>query len=478
MAPADGFGAHVAPPQEAPLTDSLAEQAVLAAILLNPKVLDALPTGFGARHFAFEDHGQIFEAAVVAAETGATMLSRLVEAALPHLAGPEGYVRSLYKALVSARPADVQGYAEALVRLAERRALAELAERVRAEALAGDAAHPVAAVVARAMDDLDRIAAGAGAEAPPATVGEAAQRVLAAAEEAHARDGRPTGIATGLRGLDEALGGMDAGQLLVLGARPAMGKSALAFQIAAAVARAGRHAAVFSLEMSAEEVAERLLAAGSGLHAEDIRRGRLRGDDWIRLGRAEAALRDVALSIDDAAGRTLAAIRLRCRALARRAPLALVVVDHIGLVAPPQELLRHGLTQIVEHTSNGLKRLAKEFRCPVLALCQLNRAVEGREDRRPGLADLRQSGAIEQDADAAMFLYREEYYLERSGPKRRPDMSEDRYDEAVNNHRAALEAARGGAELVLAKVRRGRTGTVELRFDGPTLRFSDAAEPG
>jgi replicative DNA helicase len=282
------------------------------------------------------------------------------------------------------------------------------------------------------------------------------------------------GITTGYTEIDRMLGGLEKANVYVLAARPSMGKTALATGIARNTARAGNRTAIFELEMSAEQLGRRLIAPMCGLSPFDLKVGAIEdANQWQRLLEAQRDLDKLPLWIDDQPGLTPAKIRARARRMKRRKGLDLIIIDHLGIVAPPAEAARQGATYAVGQISNAFKRLAKELDVPVLLLCQLSRATEGRDDKRPTLADLRQSGEIEQDADVVMFIYRDSYYLERARPQKRPGEDEPDYNKRVVDWMGLCDKARGLAEIIVAKQRDGAIGTVKLAFDEAMAKFSN-----
>jgi replicative DNA helicase len=261
-------------------------------------------------------------------------------------------------------------------------------------------------------------------------------------EAAYHKDSRVTGVPTGLTDLDDKLGGLQPSDLVILAARPSMGKTALAVTIAAnavatravgpdaeGLASENYTVGMFSLEMSAEQLAMRLLSGGAKLSSEDLRRGKLKESDFKAVVQASQELAGRPLYIDDTPALSVAALRTRARRLKRRHGLSMLVVDYLQLVRPVSSSSQTNRVQEIAEITQSLKAIAKELQIPVLALSQLSRAVEQREDKRPQLSDLRESGAIEQDADVVMFIYRDEYYQERSEPKQRPDESDERFQE-------------------------------------------------
>jgi replicative DNA helicase len=262
-----------------------------------------------------------------------------------------------------------------------------------------------------------------------------------------ATNGRTVGVPTGLVDLDNKILGLRGGQLIVIAARPGMGKSLLGAQIAAHAAETGHPALFVSVEMSVEEIADRLVAADSQVDLTNIRSGHLKGNDWARISTAVTRISNFDLHVLDAAGTNLNGIRTEIRRLSTRAPVGLVVVDYLQLL---QGERRENRQVEVADLSAGLKRIAREYSLPVLALAQLNRGLEYRSDKRPGLADLRESGAIENDADLVIGIYRDDYYNENS-----PD--------------------KGTAELIILKQRNGPLGTVHVNWIPSYGRFVSAA---
>jgi len=230
----------------------------------------------------------------------------------------------------------------------------------------------------------------------------------------------------------------------------------------------------FSLEMSSEQLATRILSEESGVPSDRIRRGDVRHEDFDRFVQTSHQLASIPLYIDDTPAPTIAALRTRARRLQRQRGLDLVIVDYLQLLRGSGEgTAGENRVQEISEITRGLKALAKELNLPVLALSQLSRAVESREDKRPMLSDLRESGSIEQDADVVMFIYREEYYLARAEPTQRPDESTEKFNDRYDRWRTRLEQVHNLADIIVAKQRHGPIGTKTLRFTGETTRFDD-----
>ncbi len=305
--------------------------------------------------------------------------------------------------------------------------------------------------------------------------GDTLAKAIELAESAFNRDGQLTGTPTGFRELNDRLGGLQKSDLLILAGRPGMGKSSLAANIAFNAAKTkvmdeeverGHAIAFFSLEMSAEQLALRILAEASGVPSDKVRRGQIDQRDFDKVFEASEELSRLKLFFDDTPAISVSALRTRARRLLRTEKrLDLIVVDYLQLMQPPRTARTDNRVQEISEITRGLKAIAKELNVPVLALSQLSRAVEQREDKRPQLADLRESGSIEQDADVVMFVYREEYYLDRKMP---PEGTEEHAQ-----WQAAMNDVHGMAEVIIAKQRHGPTGTIKLAFDGALTRFSD-----
>lgn len=365
-------------------------------------------------------------------------------------------------------------YAVAIVDAWRLRRVIEVSQDAIARAHLQDDADPADAIASSAAAELLSVS-DAGTKNGAVTIGAAAGAAIRAADEARENGGRRRGVQTGIAGLDEITGGFLPGQLVVLGARPAAGKTAGAMNVALAAARAGTGVAIFSLEMGAEELGERLLANVAGVPGTRIRDGRLAQVEWDRLVAARQELEALPIHVDDTPAMTVERIRLRARAISRKQPLGMIVIDHMGLCAPPVGFERGNIVAATEQNSKAMKAMAKELGVTVLALSQLNRGLESREDKRPGLADLRWSGSIEQDADTVIFLHREEMHLRAREPSRRADDTDAKHAERIANWRAAIDAVAGRGELIVAKQRRGACGTVPILFDGALCRVKDAA---
>jgi replicative DNA helicase len=271
--------------------------------------------------------------------------------------------------------------------------------------------------------------------------------------------------------------------LLILAGRPAMGKSALATNIGfhiATTTRTGEKAApvaFFSLEMSAEQLGTRIMSERAQIDSSSIRQGQLTSDDFDRLVEASNSMSAAPFFIDDTPSLSVSQVASRARRLKRTTGLGLIIVDYLQLLMPQLGVRPENRVQEISNISRSLKAIAKELDVPVLALSQLSRAVEQREDKRPTLADLRESGSIEQDADVVLFVYREEYYLSKKEPERDPRESEEQFNVKNETYMARLQAAENKAEIIVGKQRHGPTGTINLHFEKRFTHFSDLTDP-
>ena len=461
-----------------------AEMALLGAILANNLTFDKVNEFLRPDHFADALHGRIYEAAGKLIERGqianALTLKSLFDqdpALLEH--GGAQYLARLAASVVTI--INAEDYGRAIHDLHLRRQLIDLGEVMVNTAHDHDLDLPATGQIETAEEKLFRLAETGDTENGLRPLTEALTGAINMAEAAVKREGHVTGVTTGLVDLDKKLGGLQPSDLVILAGRPSMGKTALATNIAFNAALAhklapenGGRVAFFSLEMSAEQLATRILAEQTGISSDRIRRGEIsRDDDFSRLVIAAQDLQTLPMHIDDTPGLSVPAMRTRARRLKRRHGLGLIVVDYLQLMRSPAGLRSENRVQEVSEITRGLKAIAKELEVPVLALSQLSRAVEQRDDKRPQLADLRESGSIEQAADVVMFIFREQYYHERGEPKQRDDESSEKFAERHSRWLERGERVHNVAEVNIAKQRHGPIGTVELYFDGMVTKFGN-----
>ena len=464
-----------------------AELAVLGAILVNNDTYHRIGDFLRAEDFFEPVHRRIFEAC--AERIGRGQLAD--HNTLFHLFDTDETLRELdggeYLARI-ARAAETivnaAEYARVVHDLAIKRRLIEIGEEVVNETF--DPANRASGLeqIEKTEQKLFELAQRGEVRGEFRAFPEVLESAVRLIHSAYNKTGHVIGVPTGLKGLDEKLGGLQRSDLVILAGRPSMGKTALAVTIAAnaAASRADgpdaeglKHenfvVALFSLEMSAEQLATRLLSAEALIGSDDLRRGQLQEEDFHRIVRATQDLAARPLFIDDTPALSIAAIRSRARRLKRTHGLSLVVVDYLQLVRGVSAYAQSNRVQEIGEITQGLKAIAKELDVPVLALSQLSRAVEQREDKRPQLSDLRESGTIEQDADVVMFVYRDEYYQSRAEPKQRPEESAEKFNERYARWRERLEESHNKAEVIIAKQRNGPIGIVHLQFDANYGRF-------
>ena len=447
-----------------------AEKAVLGAIFVNNSIVPRLTKFLEPRHFIFRAHGRIFDACRKLAARGRAVdpviLAQVFanDQAILEVGGP-GYLADLASSAVT--PISAIEYGRYIRDCADRRLLIAAGEALIGQAMVADGESSAADVRARheaALADIGIVEAR-GPRRMDAVVDSTIAAVRAAMD-----GGTPPGVSTGLVDIDRALGSLGAGDLVVIAGATGMGKTAMATGMALAAAKAGTPALVFSLEMPGEKIALRDLAARSGLASRALRHGRVDAADLSRLDQAADDMRALEVWIDDRPGQSVDAISATARSLARSQAIGLVVVDYLQLVTGTGE----NRTQEVGSISKALKVLAMDLGLPVIALSQLSRAHDARDDKRPHLSDLRESGSIEQDADTVLFIYRPSYYLERETTERRDSETDDKFAKRQAGHEERLTAAAGKAEIIIAKARDCEAPkTVIVRFDGRAVRFQN-----
>lgn len=464
-----------------------AERGLLGAIFVDNRALEQVAEFLHPEHFALTAHARIFEAMLKLIDRGQiadpTTLRPYFETdnSLEDIGGAQYLARLAASAInvINARE-----YGRIIYDMHLRRELITLGEQVVNGAYDNDIDLEAMTQIETAEQALYDLATTGEFEGGFQPFKTAVMEAIKVADAAHARQGGLAGVGTDLLDLDKLLGGLHRSDLLILAGRPAMGKTALATNIAYNAAKnfidtKGSEGAVvgfFSLEMSAEQLAARILSEQSNVSSDRMRKGELTNEEFSRLAQASNQLHEVPIYIDDTPALTVSALRTRARRLKRQNNLGMIVVDYLQLISGSAKSRSDGRVQEVSEITRGLKTLAKELEVPVLALSQLSRQVENREDKRPQLADLRESGSIEQDADVVMFIYRDEYYLEKAEPMQRGDESPDKYAQRQSSWEERIERARGKAEVIVAKQRHGPVGSVKLAFIGEFTRFGNLDE--
>jgi replicative DNA helicase len=384
---------------------------------------------------------------------------------------------------------NVYDYGKLIYDLFLRRELIAIGEDMVNEAFDPKIETPAAQQIEANEEKLFNLATSGSAETGFITFETALTNTLRMSEAAHKREGKIAGVATDFRDVDRLLGGLHDSDLVILAGRPSMGKTALATNIGFNVAKNfkqdrddfgnmktvdGGVVAFFSLEMSAEQLANRILAEEAKISSERIRRGDINRDEFTRLVQAAKDLARVPFYIDDTPALSISAIRTRARRLARKTGLNLIMVDYLQLLTTNTG--SENRVQELSEITRGLKAIAKELNIPVVALSQLSRQVEQRDDKRPQLSDLRESGSIEQDADVVMFVFREQYYVEREEPIQKTTEDDEEFNKRYARWSERIQKVANLAEVIVAKQRHGPIGKVKLVFDGATTRFSSHTE--
>ena len=463
-----------------------AEQALLGAILVNNEALDRVSGFLDAQHFYEPIHQEIFETAAKLIQSGKQAtpitLRTFFETSEPishDLTVPQYLARLAASATTIINAAD---YGRTIYDLAVRRSLIVIGEDLVTTAYDSPVDAPPESQIQEAETRLYDLAESGKYGQGFVEFGSALTQAIEMANNAYQREGHLSGMSTGLLDLDNRMGGLQNSDLIILAGRPSMGKTALVTNIAYNVAKNyrverqsdgsdkvvdGAAVGFFSLEMSAEQLATRILSEQSEIPSEKIRRGMISEDEFRRLVEVSQEMARAPLYIDQTGGISIAQLAARARKLKRQRGLGLVIVDYLQLLSGGKRAGEGRVQEITEITT-GLKALAKELEVPIIALSQLSRQVEQREDKRPQLSDLRESGSIEQDADVVTFVFREEYYVERLKPN-------EGTAEFAEWQQKMIQVA-GKAEVIIGKQRHGPVGTVQLSFESNFTRFGNLAK--
>ena len=465
-----------------------AEQALLGAILVNNEAFYRVSDFLEAQHFFEPVHKAIFEVAgqLIRANKIATPVT--IKTFLPAELAIGDINLATYLARLAAEATTIinaEDYGRTVYDLALRRSLIGIGEDMVNVAYDATVEQTPGVQIEEAEKRLFDLAEkgqyGAGFQSFETALASA----IDLASAAYKRDGHLSGLATALDDLDRLMGGLQASDLIIVAGRPGMGKSALATNIGFNIAKGWRGelqpdgsmktvdggiVGLFSLEMSAEQLATRIIAEQSGVSSANIRRGRIDESDFARIVEASREMQRIPFYIDQTGGLSIAQLAARARRLKRQRGLDLLIVDYIQLLAGTSRRSSENRVQEITEITTNLKALAKELQVPIVALSQLSRQVEQREDKHPQLSDLRESGSIEQDADVVLFIYREEYYLKNAEPKPGTEEYFKWQDEMGKVH--------GVAEVIVGKQRHGPTGTVRLHFEDTITRFSNLAPEG
>lgn len=460
------------------------EQALLGAILINNDAFYRVADFLMPEHFYEPIHRDIYELAGKIIRAGkaaepATLKTHLPDQLLPEVTMMQYLSRLAAEATTVLNAAD---YGQAIYDLAIRRNLIQVGEEMVGVAYDSDVDMTPVKQIEKVEGELFLLAEKGRYDGGFQNFSAALNASIQMAGEAFQRDGGLSGVATDLHDLDRQMGGLQKSDLIILAGRPAMGKTSLVTNIAFNVAKAWRGEVAadgnmktvdggivgfFSLEMSSEQLATRILAEQAEISSSDIRRGRIHDSQFSKLVDVSNMMSKLPLYIDDTGGISVAQLAARARRLKRQKGLDMLVIDYLQLLSGSSKASSQNRVQELTEITTTLKALAKELEIPVIALSQLSRQVEARDDKHPQLADLRESGSIEQDADVVMFVYREEYYLKNKEPK-----------EGTPEHltwQGEMEKVHGKAEIIIAKQRHGPTGTVQVSFEAQFTRFGNLA---
>ncbi len=478
--------AQSAPPEEFRVAphNIEAEQALIGAILVHNEAFDRVSDFLEPAHFYEQLHGRVFEIARQLLRSGKIATAVTIKTHLGDVDLGDGMTASRYLARLATSATTVvnaKEYGQMIYDLALRRDLIQIGDEIAAGAYDSPVDDSPRKQIEAAERKLYLLAESGRFEGGFQRFSDALNKAIDMAALAYQRDGKLSGMSTGLTDVDRQVGGLQRSDLIIIAGRPGMGKTALATNIAFNIAKAyradtledgtrdvrnGGIVGFFSLEMSSEQLATRVISEQSGVPSYKIRRGDIKESEFSKLTETVREMQMIPLYIDQTGGISIAQLAARARRLKRQRGLDVLVVDYLQLLTGADKKGENRVQELTEITM-GLKSLAKELEVPVIALSQLSRQVENRDDKRPQLSDLRESGSIEQDADIVLFVYREEYYLKNREPK--PGTEEHL------KWQADMEKVYGRAEVIIGKQRHGPTGTIQLQFTADVTRFSDLA---
>ena len=467
-----------------------AEQALLGAILANNKAFEKVSEFLKPQHFADSMHAKIFEVISKLITRGhvADVITLKNYFEQDGTLNDVGGIKYLVKLADSATPlTNAEYYAQFIYDKYLRRELIATGFDIVNNATKEDIDSDASEQIEEAEKKLFELSNQGDINGGFIDFSDALTSSLSHIEQAYQKDGKISGLPTALDALDNKTGGLNNSDLIIIAGRPAMGKTALATNIAYNVAEYMMHAkdldekskgvAFFSLEMSADQLASRILSTVTQTNGHKMRTGELDNAEFTRIAAAVRELEKIPLYIDDTPGLNINSIRTRARRLKRNKGLGCIVIDYIQLISGTGSKRSEGnRVQELSEISRGLKILAKELNLPVIALSQLNRGVEQRDDKRPVMSDLRESGSIEQDADIVMFVYREHYYLQNEEPQQKPSETPEHLQKRMEEWEARKRATQNVAEGIIGKQRHGPTGTVQLFWNGDYAQFGNLAK--
>ena len=469
-----------------------AEQALLGSILVNNDIIDEISNFIYPQTFYDPSHIKIFE--VIESLNNKGMIANPItlknffekDNMLKEVGGTE-YLVKLTRFSGSAKQA--VDYAKVIHEMYLRRELVQISDKLSSDTLNANSQEQNAETIIESTEKLLFDLAERGSFSQSfLKFNQALDQTIEMATLAMKNEKGIVGVPTGLTDLDEKLGGLHKSDLIIIAGRPSMGKTALGTNIAFNCAIKyleekdefqnkkivdGGKVAFFSLEMSSEQLATRILAEQTKISGDKMRKAELNKQDFNKIAKTSSELENLNLIIDDNPVLTIPTLRSRARRLKRLHDINLIIIDYLQLMSSSSNNRNDGRVQEISEITRGLKSIAKELNIPVVALSQLSRQVEQREDKRPQLSDLRESGTIEQDSDVVMFIYRESYYLERLEPIRKSEEDDMKYNERVSRWQQLTNENYNKAEIIIAKQRHGPIGSIKMHFDANYTKFSD-----
>jgi len=466
-----------------------AEIALIGCILWDNKNYEKISDFLSEEHFVFENNKLIYKTICNLLEKNIHISPITLKNYLPQSDDKINSVEYLNKIKDSAPSTqNALNYAKLIYDLYIKRNLVGIAHNVIQETSDTSTNQDGINLIENAENDLYLLSQTGSTDRKFLNFGTALKNAVDIISEAYKRDGKIAGIPTGFNDLDKKLGGLHKSDLIIIAGRPSMGKTALGTNIAFNCAIKyqeikddldnvkiidGGKVAFFSLEMSAEQLATRILAEQTNISGDKMRKAEFSKDDFSKIAKVSSKLENLNLIIDDNPVLTIPTLRARARRLKRLHNISLIIIDYLQLMSSSNKSRNDGRVQEISEITRGLKSIAKELNIPIIALSQLSRQVEQREDKRPQLSDLRESGTIEQDSDVVMFIYRESYYLERMEPIKKPEEDDIKYNERVSRWQQLNDESYNKAEIIIAKQRHGPIGSIKMHFDSRFTKFSD-----
>ncbi len=466
-----------------------AELALIGCILWDNRNYEKISDFLTEEHFVDENNRIIFKTIKNLLDKNVLVSPIILKNYLPESENNTDYVKYLNQIKDSSPSTqNALNYAKIIYDLHVKRNLISIARNIIEETNSKTNNLEGLNLIENAENDLYQLSQSGNLDRKHVEFSTALKNAVDIISEAYKRDGKIAGVPTGFRDLDKKLGGLHKSDLIIIAGRPSMGKTALGTNIAfnsainykeekddlgnSKVIDGGK-VAFFSLEMSSEQLATRILAERSRISGDKMRKAEFNKNDFAKIAKTSSELEKLNLIIDDNPVLNIPSLRARARRLKRLHNINLIIIDYLQLMSSSSNNRNDGRVQEISEITRGLKSIAKELNIPVIALSQLSRQVEQREDKRPQLSDLRESGTIEQDSDVVMFIYRESYYLERMMPIRKPEEDDMKYNERMSRWQQLTDESYNKAEIIVAKQRHGPIGSIKMHFDANFTKFSD-----